>query len=460
MATCRRGRTGRLALVLSLALGVVLVAAAPAGAASGSIIKWNVFRGPLDDGYQCIAPAPGGVYAAGFTDGSSRDVLIAKNSSANLNLGSRWWDNPAAGGTDVAIAEAVDRFGNVAVAGSADGPASGAVNTDFLVLKMSRSSEPMWTAVLDGGAMAADAASDVVCDRDGNVYATGWRTATVGASFDYWTVKLDASDGHVVWQQFYNSGVGRSYGANAICLDAAGNVYVTGGAGSTDGGSDMVTVKYDNLGNQQWVVSTPGPVSGDDWGTHIALGRSGALFVAGTTPGAGGHDFLLARLTVTGDTTWVRTYDDVAHWDDLARELRVGPSNSPYVAGSMYSGNYSKSRGTIVRWSAGGDRLWARTWASTAGRPAAFNDMVLDAAGTAWCAGFMVSPHTGHDKEGLVCKYSSSGRNVWASAWEGPGRKDDMFTCLTLQGATGLFAAGSSAYPGRGTDAAIVKYAR
>ena len=296
MATCRRGRTGRLALVLSLALGVVLVAAAPAGAASGSIIKWNVFRGPLDDGYQCIAPAPGGVYAAGFTDGSSRDVLIAKNSSANLNLGSRWWDNPAAGGTDVAIAEAVDRFGNVAVAGSADGPASGAVNTDFLVLKMSRSSEPMWTAVLDGGAMAADAASDVVCDRDGNVYATGWRTATVGASFDYWTVKLDASDGHVVWQQFYNSGVGRSYGANAICLDAAGNVYVTGGAGSADGGSDMVTVKYDNLGNQQWVVHTPGPVSGDDWGTHIALGRSGALFVAGTTPGAGGHDFLLAGI--------------------------------------------------------------------------------------------------------------------------------------------------------------------
>jgi hypothetical protein len=206
MAAGRRGRWGRLALVLSLAPGVLLVVAAPAGAASGSIIEWNVFRGPLDDGYQDIAQAPGGVYAAGFTDGASRDVLIDKNSSGNRNLGYKTWDNPGVNGTDVAMAEAVDRFGNVAVAGNAEGPASGALNTDFLVLKLSRSSEPLWQAVLDGGALAADAASDVVCDRDGNVYATGWRT--LNGAFDYWTVKLDASDGHVVWQQFYDNGVG------------------------------------------------------------------------------------------------------------------------------------------------------------------------------------------------------------------------------------------------------------
>jgi hypothetical protein len=245
-----------------------------------------------------------------------------------------------------------------------------------------------------------------------------------------------------------------------ICLDAAGNVYVTGGSDNADGSSDMVTVKYDSLGNQQWVVRTPGPGNGDNRGRCIALGLSGALYVAGTTPGDGGHDLLLARLTVAGDTTWVRTYDNTARWDDEVRALRVGPSKSPHVAGTMFNGSGSKSRGTIVRWNASGSLLWARTWASTAGRPAEFNDMVLDSAGTAWCAGFMVSPHSGHDLEGLVCKYSSSGRNVWASAWEGPGHKDDLFTSLTLQGATGLFAAGSSVYPGKGTDAAIVKFAR
>ena len=73
-------------------------------------------------------------------------------------------------GDHVHLSPGVLLGGNVAVAGSADGPASGTVNTDFMVLKMSRSSQPMWTAVLDGGAMAADAASDVmdvVDDRAG-----------------------------------------------------------------------------------------------------------------------------------------------------------------------------------------------------------------------------------------------------------------------------------------------------
>jgi hypothetical protein len=126
----------------------------------------------------------------------------------------------------------------------------------------------------------------------------------------------------------------------------------------------------------------------------------------------------------------------------------------------MSSSRGLNSKGIVARWNASGRLLWGRVWGSAGGRPAEFKDLVVDTAGTAWCAGSMTSSHSAKDREGLVCKYSASGRNLWASAWEGPGRRDDAFYALTLQGSDALFAAGSSAYPGKGLDRAIVKYRR
>jgi hypothetical protein len=336
-----------------------------------------------------------------------------------------------------------------------------------MVLKVSAASEPLWEAVLDGGALGDDCASDVVCDRDGNVYVTGWCNDAAG--YRFWTLKLDAGDGGVVWQATYSNGSGQDM-ATALCLDAQRNVYVTGSsrnatAAADHGTTDAATVKYDSGGVQQWVARSDGPRHGGESVNDIALGSSGALFVTGSSDGPLGStrtdsDIVLIRLTTGGAQTWLRTLDNASHWSNLGLVVRVGKANSAYVAGTMWNKANTRCKGIVARWRASGTLMWGRIWGSSGGRSAAFNDMVIDGSGTSWCAGYMTSSHPGNDKEGLVCKYIAGGRNLWASGWEGPGRKDDIFYSVTLQGSGALFAAGSTAYRSRGLDGAIVKYIR
>jgi hypothetical protein len=57
------------------------------------------------------------------------------------------------------------------------------------------------------------------------------------------------------WVRRYAGPYGDDY-ASAIAVDGAGNVYVTGASRGSGAGyiNDYVTVKYDSLGNEQWVA--------------------------------------------------------------------------------------------------------------------------------------------------------------------------------------------------------------
>ena len=71
-------------------------------------------------------------------------------------------------------------------------------------------------------------------------------------------------------------------------LDVVGNVYVTGVSANTGTGNDFATVKYDNNGNQQWVIRYNGPANGNDGATAIAVAPDGSIYVTGYSQNASG----------------------------------------------------------------------------------------------------------------------------------------------------------------------------
>ncbi len=80
----------------------------------------------------------------------------------------------------------------------------------------------------------------------------------MGTGYDYATLKYD-SDGNVIWGRLYDGPAHTDDYDYAIALDAAGNVYVTGGSHGIGTHRDYATIKYGPDGTQLWEKRYDGP---------------------------------------------------------------------------------------------------------------------------------------------------------------------------------------------------------
>jgi hypothetical protein len=144
-----------------------------------------------------------------------------------------------------------------------------------------------------------DVAHGLTVDSTGGIFVTGqsclWTQPFPDAGFAYGTYKGN-SNGLWVWTNNYPTIPVQSSVANAIALDSRNNVYVTGYSPGTNTGNDIVTIKYDNNGNQMWLQRYNGPGNGNDVGNAIAVDKSGNVYVTGyETTAAGGTEIVTIK---------------------------------------------------------------------------------------------------------------------------------------------------------------------
>lgn len=256
------------------AVGEVIVTGSSYGASSGTdwaTIKYSSAGMPLwtnryhrsgngDDAAHALAvDISGNAYVTGSSwNGTSHDFATIKYSGAGQPLWTNYYNSPA-DGEDEAVGVGVDVSGNVFVTGPSGG---GASLTDYATLKYSSAGVPLWTNRYNGPANGFDRPNAVACDRQGNCYVTGY-SAVNSVSFDIATIGY-SGDGTPLWTNRYN-GLGNDQdAANAVAVDAGGNVYVTGYSTGNGSFSDFTTVKYSLLRpiplvcqrlEGQWVLS-------------------------------------------------------------------------------------------------------------------------------------------------------------------------------------------------------------
>jgi hypothetical protein len=266
--------------------------------AGNEVWVFNYDGGANDMATAVAVDGQGNTYATGFTvrGGIYGDLMTWKLGLGGESLWANIYEGPA-GRHDRGQALAVDELGDVIVTGTSQ-DANG--REDFLTIKYAPNGDTVWTRRYNGPDDASDQVRGIALDAAGNVHVTG-QSEAAGSKFHYVTIKY-AADGTQRWAVRY-AGPRDIDNATAIALDSNANVYVTGSSLSAGNSMDVVTIKYDSVGNQRWLERFD-MLSRYDEASVMALNQSGDIFVGGRTDiENNGLDYLTLKYGVAGAVT-------------------------------------------------------------------------------------------------------------------------------------------------------------
>lgn len=271
--------------------------------AAGNVYTTGTFRGPAD-----FDPGNDTFY---LNSSAANDIFVSKLDASGNFIWAKGIGGPGAT-EDRGIAITLDAAENVYTTGYFQGtvdfdPGVGianmtsAGNKDIFYSKLDAAGNFVW-AKRTGGT-GNDASYGLAIDIAGNVYATGQYEGTVdfdpgagtanltsSGSWDIYVHKLDAS-GNYIWAK--SMGGTSDECGNALDVDAAGNVYVTGyfrGTSDFDPGSgvynlvsagsrELFIAKLDVSGNLVWADSYGS--TANEVGTGICLGPAESIYTTG-----------------------------------------------------------------------------------------------------------------------------------------------------------------------------------
>lgn len=296
----------------------------------------------------------GNIYVAGYTHnkGTSSDYTIAKYDTNGNQLWVTNYDFNTE--TDRALSMVLDASNNIYLTGRSDSDASNVIsNDDILTMKYNSNGVLQWATRYNGAGNLIDTGRVVRVAASGNVYVGG-RTFN-GSNYDFIVLKYNAI-GAQLWANIYNGGSNDE--GFFMEIDATENVYITGNsdnAGLTN--TDIVTIKINSAGASQWTKRYDGTAGGNDLADAIKLDAAGNIIVAGTVDTdiqstTVNNDIALLKYDTNGNLVWANTYNGTANGDDQAFDITTDASNNIYLTG-MVNGTSNYDYATVKFTSAG-----------------------------------------------------------------------------------------------------------
>lgn len=387
-----------------------------------------------DDQAVAIAVDPAGnVYVTGNSKGqnSNSDFATVKYNSAGKQLWIARYTEPG-DSYDYVIDMAVDARGNVYITGGS------VFAPKYITLKYSPAGEQLW--IVKEPLNQNESVSCLTVDAAGNVYVSG---------YGFLTVKYNAG-GVKQWAVRYGSTFGI---AKSIAADANGNVFLAGAMIASETNTNTVIIKYTAIGALQWIISLPGPRESPDREVDLAVDDRGNVYITSASYGANSDDMLTLKYNGAGVEQWVARYDGPGQYVDTPIDLAVDPAGNVFVAGTSASRTASPPNTEYVtlRYDASGREQWvARHSGSINGRNAAAA-LAIDQTGNAYVTG-----QSGEDC--VTIKYNLAGVAQWDARYDGAKNSDDRAAVLAVDAAGNVYVTGASRGPATERDYATIKY--
>jgi len=199
--------------------------------------------------------------------------------------------------------------------------------------------------------------------------------------------KLEPS-GDVIWSREPQT-------AADFVLDETDNIYITGSLAFPGGGSDIVTIKYDPLGQVVWSNYYASTVSLDARAAAIARDGMGNTFVGGALFDNGfAFQYIVVKYDAAGLEAWRQGYVTECSSFGLLG-FAVSLTGETYEAG--WAG--------IVKWDGDGNLIWLA--GCTNGRPIGLR---LDPSGDVIVGSFF-------EAESALAKLTPEGQSLWEQRW-------------------------------------------
>ena len=230
---------------------------------------------------------------------------------------------------------------------------------------------------------------------------------------------------------------------------------MTGRSTGAGTGWDYATVKYNSVGQQQWVARYNGTGNGTDDALVIAVDSLGNVYVTGGSLGTSYFDYATIKYNSAGQKQWVARYSNGPY----ARAIALDGSGNVYVTGESVeslSGNSVVDYATI-KYDSAGQEQWVATYGDSKNYFNSAEAIALDGSGNVYVTGVSLSSRSGYDY--ATVKYDSAGQEQWVARYNGPGNgNEEGASTIVVDGSGNVYVTGNS--PGRGTgfDYATVKY--
>jgi hypothetical protein len=343
-----------------------------------------------------------------------------------------------------------------------------------------------------GAGDGEDMGTGLNIDGSGNVYITG--TVTTATNVDIITIMYNSS-GTQQWVSTYD-GTGSTYDSGAdIVVDGSGNVYITGSSYNNGDNTDVITIKYNSSGTQQWATrydhtthlndagvkityssnvvtvsgvvqfsstrykygvltynaSTGAQISGSistattvgiDQVNDMVQDASGNVYIAGAIPVTGqGYNYDVIKLNTSLAIAWERTYNGGSSLNDIANGIQVDGSGNVYVTGYTTSSTEGKNIATI-KYNSSGTQQWVEIYNDTLDGDDAGNAIVLDNSGNIVVTGYVTTAMDSTDY--FTIKYNTSGTEQWSILSDGLKHMSDVATSIAIDSTGDIIVSGVS----------------
>lgn len=206
-----------------------------------------------------------------------------------------------------------------------------------LIIKYISDGSLNWYTKFTFDSLSSTSGNGIALDVNGNIYIAG----TTLVQGDVINFLLKASNGGVVqWPRLFTGYSNGGYMAGPVVSSDGNSIYyITMKENGTGGGGyALATIKYNSLGDSQWVkMFNGGGVPGTaNFPGNINLDKYGNIYVCGsgyfqTT----GSDFVTVKYTPTGIQQWVATYTGLfTNGGDGANDILIDTSLNVYVTGN------------------------------------------------------------------------------------------------------------------------------